>query len=61
MVKKKDSEAWRIAKKIARRKHSHKIPIALSDDGQRVQFMSLIRGNTWWYTLRELHLLEKRR
>lgn len=61
MMKKKDSEAWCIAKKITRRKHSHSIPVALSDDGQRVQFMSRIRGNTWWYTLRELRLLEKRR
>lgn len=61
MMKKKDSEAWRIAKKITRSKRSCSMPIALSEDGQSVQFMSLIRGNTWWYTLRELRLLEKRR
>lgn len=61
MMKKKDSEAWRIAKKITRSKYSCAIPIALSHDGQSVQFMSLIRGNTYWRTLRELRLLEKRR
>jgi len=58
-MKKKDSLAWRIAKTRARRRYVCSVPIALSDDGQRVTMQSLIRGNTWVLNLQDLQLLTR--
>ena len=57
---KKDSEAWKLAARIAKRKGSNRVPIKLSADGQSVEFMSLIRGNKWTRTLSELRSIAKR-
>lgn len=56
-MNKKDSEAWKLAQRICRRKGISRRAIALSDDGQTVTFQSLIRGNTWTRTLAELRLI----
>ena len=58
-VLKKDSEAWALALKIARRKHMNREPVELLD-GERVRWASIIRGNTWVNTLDELIDLERR-
>lgn len=58
-MKKKDSLAWCIAKTRSRRRYVCSVPIALSDDGQRVTMQSLIRGNTWVLTLQDLQLLTR--
>lgn len=50
---KKNSEAWQLAKKLARRKHCHSVPIELLANGN-VVIQSTIRGNTWIVTLDEL-------
>ena len=55
---KKNSEAWRIARAVCRRKGVARVPVALSDDGQTVEFMSLIRGNKWKTSLSELRLIK---
>lgn len=55
---KKDSPAWQLAMKRARRKGVHSIPVALLADG-RVRMQSNIRGNTWVYSYNELLMLEK--
>jgi hypothetical protein len=53
---KKDSQAWQLAVKRSRRKHANSTPIELLADGT-VRMQSLIRGNTWVYTLDELKAL----
>ena len=50
---KKNSEAWQLAKKLARRKHCHSVPIELLSNGN-VVMQGNIRGNTWIITLDEL-------
>lgn len=59
MVKtlKKNSEAWKLALRISRRKGANRTPIKLSPDGKIVTFRSLIRGNEWKRTLEELKLI----
>lgn len=54
---KKNSPAWQLAKKRARRKHVLSEPIELLSDGS-VRMFSLVRGNTWLYTYEELLALE---
>ena len=56
---KKDSKAWQIALKIAKRKHINREPLELLE-GERVKWVSIIRGNTWVDTLDELIDLERR-
>lgn len=51
---KSQSEAWKLATRIARRKHTNWTPVALSADGNTVTVQSLIRGNQWTHTLSEL-------
>ncbi len=58
-VLKKDSKAWALALKIARRKHISREPVELLE-GERVRWASIIRGNTWVNTLEELVDLERR-
>lgn len=60
-VLKKDSESWRLAQRICRRKGASRRAIALSDDGATVTIQSLIRGNTWTRTLDELRLVAGKR
>lgn len=59
MMKKKDSEAWKLAKRRARRKGVNTIPIELSPCGAKVKFRSLIRGNEWWLDLPEIKALAR--
>ena len=61
MMPKKDSEAWKLAQRICRRKGTNRRAIALSDDGAIVTFQSLIRGNTWSRSLDELRLVAGKR
>lgn len=56
-MKKQNSEAWRIALKICRRKGVSRIPVFLSEDGQTVTFQSTVRGNTWQCDLAHLRLV----
>ena len=58
-VLKKDSKAWALALKIAKRKYMNREPVELLD-GERVRWVSIIRGNTWVNTLEELVDLERR-
>lgn len=58
-VLKKDSMAWALALKIARRKHMNREPVELLE-GERVRWASIIRGNTWITTLDELIDTERR-
>ena len=58
-VLKKDSKAWGLALKIAKRKYMNREPVELLD-GERVRWASIIRGNTWVNTLDELIDLERR-
>lgn len=58
-VLKKDSKAWALALKIAKRKYINMEPEELLD-GERVRWVSIIRGNTWVNTLDELIDLERR-
>lgn len=56
---KKDSEAWKLAKKISRRKHCFWEPIALSaTKPETVIVQSVIRGNTWEKSIEELRLIK---
>lgn len=56
---KKDSMAWALALKIARRKYVNCEPVELLD-GERVRWTSIIRSNTWVTTLDELIDMERR-
>ena len=58
-VLKKDSKAWALALKIAKRKYMNREPVELLDD-ERVRWASIIRGNTWVNTLDEMIDLERR-
>ena len=58
-VLKKDSKAWALALKIAKRKYMNREPMELLD-GERVRWASIIRGNTWVNTLDEMIDLERR-
>ena len=58
-VLKKDSKAWALALKIAKRKYINREPVELLE-GERVRWESIIRGNTWVSTLDELLDLERR-
>lgn len=58
-VLKKDSKAWALALKIANRKYVNREPVELLE-GERVRWVSIIRGNTWVTTLDELIDLERR-
>ena len=58
-VLKKDSKAWALALKIAKRKYMNREPVELLD-GERVRWASIIRGNTWVNTLDEMIDLERR-
>ena len=58
-VLKKDSRAWALALKIAKRKYMNREPVELLE-GERVRWVSIIRGNTWVSTLDELIDLERR-
>lgn len=53
MQLKKNSEAWKLAKKLTSRKYCNHIPIKLLPNGDIVM-QSTIRGNTWIITLDEL-------
>jgi len=57
---KKDSKAWKIASKRARRKYAMAYPLDLLDNGD-VLMCSRIRGNTWTASLQELELLETKK
>ena len=56
-VLKKDSEAWRLAKKYARRKYTNSAPVDLSPCGEKVTMFGLVYGNTWQYTKEDLRTL----
>ncbi len=56
-MKKQESEAWRLALRISRRKGVNRRPVALSEDGLSVTFESTIRGNTWVCDLAHLRLV----
>lgn len=56
-MNKRDSEAWRLALRICRRKGVNRRPVSLSPCGQVVTFQSTIRGNEWVCTLAHLRLL----
>lgn len=58
-VLKKDSKAWALALKIAKRKYINMEPEELLE-GERVRWASIIRGNAWVNTLDELIDLERR-
>lgn len=51
-----NKEAWRIAKKIARRKYTYWKPISVDEGG--VTVWGLIYGNTWKINFQELKQLE---
>lgn len=53
---KKDSEAWKLAKKLSRRKHVNSKPIELSECGTKVKFVYLLHGNTSWLSFEEMKL-----
>jgi hypothetical protein len=54
---KKNNPLWQKAIRYSRRKYTNAKPIALSPDGTCVLFSSLIRGNVWERTEKELDLL----
>jgi hypothetical protein len=57
---KKDSEAWRLAKAIARRKGVMWRPVSVHGDGGPGDFVyveSLITGNGWTKTISQLRAL----
>ena len=54
---KKDSQVWKLAKRIARRKHCLWFPVALSTKPDTVIVQSLIRGTQWEKSLQSLQLL----
>lgn len=56
---KKESEAWKLAKRMARRKSCHWVPVELSPCGTVVMVQSIIRGNYWRKTLQDLRLQTK--
>lgn len=57
---KKDSKAWKLASKRAKRKAVMSYPVELFENGD-VLLCSKIRGNTWRATFSELELLEQNR
>jgi len=59
MLKSK-SIAWKYAVKLSRRKYCNSKPVSLSDCGSYVTMQSLIRGNTWQYSVDELLTLLER-
>ena len=60
MSLKKNSEIWKLAKKLSKRKHCLWKPIELLPDNT-VKVYSIIRGNDWNYDLATLKLLDKRK
>jgi hypothetical protein len=56
-ILKKNSPLWQKAVKYSRRKYSNCKPISFNKAGDRIVFSSLIRGNTWERTEKELDLL----
>lgn len=56
-MKKSDSEAWKLAKRIARRNGCMWFPVELSDCGTIVTVESIIRGSRWKKNLESLKLL----
>ncbi len=60
MLKSK-SQVWKAAVKLSKRKYCNSKPVALSECGQYVTMQSLIRGNTWQYSLNELLTLLNRK
>ena len=56
-MKKSDSKAWKLAKRISRRKGCMWVPVELSECGTVVTVQSLIRGTQWKQTLTSLELL----
>ena len=54
---KKNSELWKLAKKYARRKYVNSKPVNLSQCGNYVTMQSLIRGNTWQYSINDFNQL----
>jgi hypothetical protein len=57
---KKNSETWKLAKKLSNRKYCLWKPIELLSD-DTVKVYSIIRGNEWKYDLATLKLLDKRK
>ena len=56
---KKNSEIWKLSKKVSKRKYCLWKPIGLVSDNT-VKVYSIIRGNEWEYDLATLKLLDKR-
>lgn len=59
-ILKSKSILWKKAVKYSRRKNVNSKPIALSIDGLKVKMVSLIRGNNWEYTEKQIDLLLKK-
>ena len=57
---KKNSEVWKLAKKLSNRKYCLWKPLELVSDNT-VKVYSIIRGNDWEYDLTTLRLLDKRK
>lgn len=56
---KKDSAAWKLAKKYARRKHTLSRPLTLCDDGCILMY-GLLYGNEYKLSENDLRLLVNR-
>jgi hypothetical protein len=54
---KKNSPLWKKAVKYSRRKYVNSKPIAFNEAGDKVIFQSLIRGNKWERTEKDLDIL----
>jgi hypothetical protein len=54
---KKNNPLWQKAIRYSRRKYANAKPIGFNQNGTRVIFSSLIRGNLWERTEKELDLL----
>lgn len=57
---KKNSEIWKLSKKLSKRKYCLWKPIELVSDNT-VKVYSVVRGNEWEYDLATLKLLDKRK
>lgn len=60
MQLKKNSEVWKLAKKLSNRKGCLWRPIELLPDNT-IKVYSIIRGNEWIYDLVTLKMLDKRK
>lgn len=56
-ILKKNSALWQKAVKYSRRKYVNSKPIGFNEDGTKIIFMGLIRGNTWLRDEKEIDAL----